>query len=155
MHESGEKAACRKTGESRQLACLRLTSPHSGVAPLTAKQGGMIALLCNMTVFQNDDLVRLGDGGQAMRHRNGGAPARGLGKGIREFKGSVREVEKEIAWSSTVQSRVERMLDYSRRGAKGEFCVGVPPGIAQLAEARQRVESRLYDGRHVFPQHAQ
>jgi hypothetical protein len=69
--------------------------------------------------------------------------------------GDDREHEKQLLWRNRLKSRVQAMVDPHRRGRPGEFCVGVPPGVEHLRDARRRVEAVHYQGQAVFPRQAQ
>jgi hypothetical protein len=55
---------------------------------------------------------------------------------------------------ASLQQRVSRMMDPYSKGGRGDFVVGVPPGVAAMREQRESLRREVYGGRPVFPPQA-
>jgi len=69
------------------------------------------------------------------------------------FTKSDEEKHNEIKkrFNKDLSKRIANMTNPMRKGRRGEFIVGVPPGISQLQEHRARLQHDQYGGHTVFP----
>ncbi|EKF30624.1 hypothetical protein MOQ_005563 [Trypanosoma cruzi marinkellei] len=54
-------------------------------------------------------------------------------------------------WSKGLRQRIAQLTDVRRKGRPGEFVIGVPEGLQQLREQRERLERERFGGAAVFP----
>ncbi|PWV03080.1 hypothetical protein C4B63_1g30 [Trypanosoma cruzi] len=54
-------------------------------------------------------------------------------------------------WSKGLRRRIAQLTDVRRKGRPGEFVIGVPEGLQQLREQRERLERERFGGAAVFP----
>lgn len=62
-----------------------------------------------------------------------------------------KAIEAKTEFNKDLRRRVANMTDGRRKGHKGEYVVGVPPGLQQLNEHRARLQQSQYGGYAVFP----
>lgn len=62
-----------------------------------------------------------------------------------------RAYEASMRWSRGLRQRMAHLTDARRKGRPGEFVVGVPEGLEQLREQRERLERERYGNKTIFP----